>query len=188
MNLMRARDLMGLPVVSIASGEDVAEVRDVVYDGEAHRLVGFTLNKRGMFAGRLKAVLTAGSVAAIGPDAVMIDTESAIDDSDGQASGLGDLGAARQVIGNRVLSADGSNLGEVVAVILSTGSEPRAVGYELQPPDRSNTSFVPISAQIALSGENLVVPAEATAFVRNDLAGFGAAVASYRSPELEKNQ
>ena len=31
---------MGLPVVSIASGEDVAEVRDVVYDGEAHRLVG----------------------------------------------------------------------------------------------------------------------------------------------------
>jgi uncharacterized protein YrrD len=70
---------MGLPVVSIASGEDVAEVRDVVYDGEAHRLVGFTLNKRGMFAGRLKAALTAGSVTSIGPDAVMIDAEPAID-------------------------------------------------------------------------------------------------------------
>lgn len=60
MNLVRASDVMGLPVVSIASGEDVAEVRDVVYDGEAHRLVGFTVNKRGMFAGRLKAVLAAG--------------------------------------------------------------------------------------------------------------------------------
>jgi uncharacterized protein YrrD len=188
MNLVRARDVMGLPVVSIASGEDVCEIRDVVYDGEAHRLVGFTLNKRGRFAGRLKSVLTAESVAAIGPDAVMIETESAIDDSAGEASGLADLGSARPVIGNRVLSADGSDLGEVVAVILATGDDPCAVGYELKPTDRSDTSFVPISAQMALSGENLVLPAEATAFVRNDLAGFGAAIASYRSPELEKDQ
>jgi uncharacterized protein YrrD len=179
---------MGLPVVSIASGEDVAEIRDVVYDGEAHRLVGFTLNKRGMFAGRSKALLEAGSVAAIGPDAVMIATESAIDEKGDSSAGLDDLAGARSVIGNRVLSADGSDLGEVVAVILSTGDEPRAVGYELQSPDRSDTSFVPISAQLALSGENLVLPVEATAFVRNDLSGFGAAIASYRSPELEKDQ
>ncbi len=188
MNLIRARDVMGLPVVSIASGEDVAEVRDVVYDGEAHRLVGFTLNKRGMFAGRLKAVLATESVTAIGPDAVMIDAESSIDDSGDRPAGLDDLGAARPVIGDRVLSADGNDLGEVVAVILSTGEEPCAVGYEVQPSNRADTSFVPISAQMALSGENLVLPAEATAFVRNDLAGFGAAIASYRSSELEKDQ
>lgn len=188
MNLIRASDVTGLPVVSIASGEDVAEIRDVVYDGEAHRLVGFTLNKRGMFAGRLKAALAVGSVAAIGPDAVMIDADEAIDDGGVRPEGLDDLGAARPVIGNRVLSADGSDLGEVVAVILSTGEEPSAVGYELQPSDRADTSFVPISAQMALSGENLVLPAEATAFVRDDLAGFGAAIASYRSPELESDQ
>jgi uncharacterized protein YrrD len=179
---------MGLPVVSIASGEDVAEVRDVVYDGEAHRLVGFTLNKRGMFAGRLKAVLATESVTAIGPDAVMIDAESAIDDGGERPAGLDDLGAARPVIGNRVLSADGNDLGEVVAVIVSTGEEPCAVGYELQSSDRNDTSFVPISAQMALSGENLVLPAAATAFVRNDLAGFGAAIAAYRSPDLENDQ
>lgn len=188
MNLIRARDVMGLPVVSIASGEDVAEVRDVVYDGEAHQLVGFTLNKRGMFAGRLKEVLATGSVTAIGPDAVMIDAESAIDDSGERPAGLDDLGAARPVIGNRVLSADGNDLGEVVAVILSTGDEPRAVGYELQPPDNKDTSFVPISAQMALSGENLILPAAATDFIRNDLAGFGAAIATYRTPDLEDDR
>jgi len=178
----------GLPVVSILSGEDVAEVRDVVYDGEAHRLIGFTLNKRGRFAGRLKKVLAAGSVSAIGPDAVMIDSESAIDDvADGDAV-LRDLGAARPVLGNRVLSADGSDLGEVIAVILLTGDQPCAVGYELQAEGRSDTTFVPISAQMALSGDNLVLPIEATDFVRNDLAGFGAAIASYRSPALEAGQ
>jgi uncharacterized protein YrrD len=190
MNLVRARDVMGLPVVSISSGEDVAEIRDVVYDGEAHRLIGFTLNKRGRFAGRLKAVLAADSVGAIGPDAVMVATESAIGDTGEPSSDLVDLfdlGDARPVIGNRVLSADGTDLGAVVAVIISTGDVPCAVGYELQQPGRDDTSFVPISAQMALSGENLVLPAESTAFVRNDLAGFGAAIASYRSPALEKN-
>jgi uncharacterized protein YrrD len=188
MNLIRARDVTGQVVVSIASGEDVAEIRDVVYDGEAHRLLGFTLNKRGRFAGRLKSVLGAGSVASIGPDAVMIDDESAIDDRGHRPAGLDDLSSARPVLGNRVLSSDGIDLGEVVAVILSTGDEPTAVGYELQQSDRADTSFVPISAQMALSGENLVLPPDATDFVRNDLAGFGAAIASYRSPELEEDR
>lgn len=187
MNLMRAGDVIGLPVVSIASGEDVAEIRDVVYDGEGHRLIGFTLNKRGLFAGRFKAVLPANSVAAIGPDAVMVDAEASIDQGGDPLPGMDDLRSARPVIGNRVVSADGSDLGEVVSVILSTGEVPQAVGYELRSADRSDTAFVPISAQLALSGENLVVPAEATAFVREDLAGFGAAIASYRSPALEND-
>ena len=187
MKLLRARDLMGLPVVSIASGEDVAEVRDVVYDGEAHHLVGFTLNKRGFFSGRLKSVLGADVVAAVGPDAVMIEDESVIDDSSNDPAALRDPGSARRVLGNRVLSADGSELGEVIAVIVST-PQPRAVGYEVRSPDRSDTSFVPISAQMSLSGENLVLPTEATEFVRNDLAGFGAAIASYRSPEMEQDR
>jgi len=188
MNLMRASDVMGLPVVSIQSGEDVAEVRDVVYDGEAHRLVGFTLNKRGYFAGRMKSVLGDDSVAAIGPDAVMIESESAIDDKAVAPAPLTELDSARPVLGNRVLSEDGTDLGEVVAVILSTGDRPEAVGYELRSPTHDGTSFVPITAQMALSGENLVVPVEATQFIRGDLAGFGAAVASYRSDELEKQR
>lgn len=188
MKLIRASAVIGLPVVSIQSGEDVAEIRDVVYDGETHRLVGFTLNKRGFLAGRLKAVLAAGSLAAIGPDSVMIESESAIADESGSQATLQNLDDARPVLGNRVLSADGTDLGEVVEVILSTGDRPEAVGYELKSPSHSDTSFVPISAQLALSGENVVVPIEATRFIRGDFAGFGAAVASYRSEELENQR
>ena len=96
-HVMRAGDLIGLPVVSIATGEDVAEIRDVVYDASRHRLLGFTLNKRGFFAGRLRDVLGAGSVAAIGGDAVMVSDETAITESenpreleDSAATRLGD--------------------------------------------------------------------------------------------------
>jgi len=67
--VMRASAMIGLPVVSINSGEDIAEIRDVVYDADAHRLIGFTLNKRGrgLFSGRMSDVLPAEGLAAIGP-------------------------------------------------------------------------------------------------------------------------
>ena len=50
--LMTASQIRGLPVVTVRDGEDVAEVRDVIYDPEAGRLVGLSLNQRGFLAGR----------------------------------------------------------------------------------------------------------------------------------------
>lgn len=183
-NVMRASNLIGLPVVSILSGEDVAEIRDVVYDAGAHQLIGFTLNKRGLFSGRLKDVLPAVALSAIGADAIMIPDETSITESS-TPEALNRTGDASSVIGDRVLTADGNELGEVVGVIVSTGSNPEAVGYEIDPNDSSDSVFVPISQQMALSGENLLLPASATDFVRNDLAGFGAAVADYRASTLQ---
>lgn len=182
--VLRASDLIGLPVVSLSAGEDVAEIRDVVYDSQAHLLLGFTLNKRGIFSGRMKDVLPAEAVSAIGADAVMIEDELAITESATPTS-LDNPGAANSVIGNRVLSADGNELGEVIGVIVSTGRDPEAVGYEIDPTDGSDKVFVPILAQMALSENNLLLPAEATEFIRNDLAGFGAAIDNYRSKIFE---
>lgn len=184
--LIRAGDLSGLPVVAIASGEDIAEVRDVVFDSVEHRLIGFTLNKRGMFAGRMKDVLPAEALVAIGADAVMVTDDSAITHS-GAPVALDRPGDAEPVIGVRVLSSEGDYLGEVTGVVISTGPQPAAVGYELVS-DKSESVFVPISAQLAVSGENLMLPAGATEFVENDLAGFGAAVQSYRAATLKDNQ
>lgn len=183
-NVMRATDVSGLPVVSCFDGEDVAEIRDVVYDAGAHRLVGFTLNKRGIFAGRMKDVLPAESLVAIGADAVMIEHERDITES-ATPEALDRTGDAVSVIGATVLSADGNELGEVAGVIISTGATPAAVGYEVDPTDGNDSVFVPISAQMALSGENLLLPEGATDFIRNDLAGFGAAVSDYRSHTLD---
>ncbi len=183
--VIRAGDLIGLPVVSIASGEDVAEVRDVVYDAEHHQLVGFTLNKRGALAGRMKDALAARSVAAIGPDAVMVRDLDALGVPDESQPTLRNPEQANSVVGNRVLSSDGNDLGEVVGVVITTGTDPAAVGYEIGSGDRPDTSFVPISEQMALSEDNLLLPVEATDFVRDDLAGFGAAVDSFRALTLK---
>lgn len=184
-HVMRASDLIGLPVVSIASGEDVAEVRDVVYDAGGHRLIGFTLNKRGMLSGRLKAVLPTESLASVGADAVMIADDTAITAAEDSPTALQDPGAAASVMGNRVLS-DGNDLGEVTGVIILTGPDPEAVGYEVSSGDGVTPNvFVPITEQMAVSGDNLLLPPQATDFVRHDLAGFGGSVASFRAQTLE---
>jgi hypothetical protein len=41
--------------------------------------------------------------------------------------------------------------------------------------------FIPLPDTVAVSGENLIVPAAATEFVSEDLAGFGAAVGAFRA-------
>ena len=74
--LITASQIRGLPVVTVQGGEDVAEVRDVIYSPEAGRLVGLTLNKRGFLAGRSRDVLSAEAIHAIGQHAVMVLDES----------------------------------------------------------------------------------------------------------------
>lgn len=178
LNLVKAAALSGLPVVTIDGGEDVAEIKDVVYNASSHHLVGFTLNKRGWFRGSLKAVLAAENVAGIGPQAVMVpgtDCLSAKSDAD---SSFTVSGSDYNVIGNEVVSSSGTVIGKVVDVVLETGSHPSAVGYEID--TGKGSVFVPVSAQMGLSGENLIVPSEAEQFTANDLAHFGASVSSFR--------
>ena len=176
--LILGSDLPGRPVVSIDCGDDIAEIKDVVFDPVTHQLVGFTLNKRGWFRGKLKATLPAASIQAIGPAAVMVHSSTDLVDPKDTPVELDTSTDVVTVIGSRVMSAGGDELGVVADVVLETGPSPRATGYQVD--GEGGAVFVPLSAQIALSGDTLVLPETATDFIRNDLAGFGAAVHDYR--------
>lgn len=179
LHLVRAKDVVGLPVVTIHGGEDAAQIRDVVYDAERHHLVGFTLNKRGWFRGTLGATLHANDVVGIGAHAVMVPDESSLTEKTSSDEVLAAPEQSYQVLGATVVSSGGATLGEVVDVVLETGARPKAVGYEVRADD--GVLFVPSSAQMAVSDNNLVVPAEVEEFTANDLAGFGASVQSFRN-------
>lgn len=183
--VLRASDLIGKPVVSIADGEDIAEIRDVVFDGDRHELVGFTLNKRGFFHGRVKELLPSAGVVGLGPDAVMVRDGADLADPGAVADQLARPPRARSVIGVDVVTEAGVELGHITEVILAAGDRAEAVGYEVGGGNvagrNGNRVFVPIDAQIALSGSALVLPAEAASYVRDDLAGFGSAIEQYRA-------
>ncbi len=178
--LMTASQINGLPVVTVRGGEDVAEVRDVIYDPEAGRLVGLTLNKRGFFSGRRKEVLPAEQIHAIGRDAVMILDDSCLTAPEDAAADVGHPATERNVIGDDVLTEGGRSLGVVRDLALLVGSSGEVVGYQIEKPTGGH-GYIPLPAQLAVSGVALVVPDVTEEFVRDDLVGLGAAVDEFRA-------
>lgn len=178
--LVTGSAIRGLPVVTIDGGEDVAEVRDLIYNPEAGRLIGLTLNKRGFLAGRRHEVLAAETIHAIGRDAVMVDSEESLLAPDAAPEDVGAPPSERNVIGNEVLTEQGKRLGTVKDVVVLVGSDGEVVGYEIET-ESGGTGYIPLPNQLAVSGTALVVPDPTQDFVEADLVGLGAAVDEFRS-------
>ena len=183
--MLRATELIGHPVVTLDAGEDVAEVKDVVYGTAEAALLGFTLNHRGFLGGPMKRVLAWHRVAALGRHAVMVATAGDLSERDDEL--VDDVKAARRrnVIGSEVITDSGQRLGEVTDVVILVADEPEVVGYEIGgsevlTPRAGGHVFVPLPETLAVSGEALMVPATVRDFVSDDLAGFGAAVERFR--------
>jgi uncharacterized protein YrrD len=186
---MRTSEITKRPGGTMA-GEDVAQIKDVIYAAGGGTVGGFTLAGRGLFAGPLKESLAWSSVAALGADAVMIRDESVLQPTKAvldasRASG----GSGANVLGSQVLSDAGVDLGVVRDVIVSvtraSGGQCDVVGYEIEASEALGTQgekvLIPLPDTIAASGEHLMVPASAKEFVGRDLAGFGAAVEAFRA-------
>jgi uncharacterized protein YrrD len=178
--LVTGSAIRGLPVVTMAGGEDVAEVRDLIYNPEAGRVVGVTLNKRGFLAGRRREVLPAENIHAIGRDAVMVDDEDKLVLPGEAPDEVGAPPSGRDVTGNEVLTENGKSLGKVKDVVVLVGSDGEVVGYEIEPAS-GGTGYIPLPSQLAISGSALVVPDPTEDFVEADLVGLGAAVDEFRS-------
>lgn len=189
MRLMRTSEVAQRPVVTMA-GEDVAQIKDVVYAPDGGSVSGFTLAGRGIFAGPLAEGLAWTSVAALGAHAVMIQdesvlvpTETVMDRSGGRKGHAGD------VLGSQVLTEDGVGLGTVRDVVVSVddsgGEQCDVVGYEIEASEALGTEgqmvLIPLPDTMAASREHLLVPASVKDFVGHDLAGFGAAVDRFRA-------
>ncbi|MDV8009513.1 PRC-barrel domain-containing protein [Rhodococcus sp. IEGM 1318] len=185
--LMRCSEIIKRPVITM-DGEDVAQVKDVVYGADGGEVAGFTLAGRGILAGPLDRSVVWNSVAALGSDAIMIADEDAltpIEDLLGTTSSR--RGSGSDVLGAEVLTDTGTALGEVVDVIVEVDTENRCcdvVGYEIVSSEalghKGTKVLIPLPDTLSASGDHLLVPADATAFVRDDLAGFGAAVDAFR--------
>ncbi|WP_375501820.1 PRC-barrel domain-containing protein [uncultured Jatrophihabitans sp.] len=187
--LMRTSEITKRPVVTFA-GDDVAQIKDIVYSAGGGAVGGFTLAGRGLFAGPLKQSLSWSSVAALGPDAVMIRDENSLEAAEAvlDASAAGG-GSGGNVLGSQVLTDTGVDLGKVVDVVLEVtgeyGGQCDVVGYEVEASEalgtRGQKVLIPLPDTIAASGQHLMVPASAKDFVGHDLAGFGAAVTDFRA-------
>jgi uncharacterized protein YrrD len=182
--LMRATEIIKRPVVTLA-GEDVAEVKDVVYAGrQGGGIAGFTLNGRGLFAGPLKLALPWSGVHGLGAAAVMIASADALAERDQVLDRAPEPSGGGDVLGSTVLTDTGVSLGQVSDVIIEVGETADVVGYEIDSSESLGRDrrrvLIPLPDTISVSVESLIVPAAAVDFVCDDLAGFGAAVDAFR--------
>ena len=135
--LMRTSEVTKRPVVTLA-GEDVAQIKDVVYSAGGGAVGGFTLAGRGLFAGPLKQALSWSFGDGVGPGRGddprrgRAGADRACAGSSPPLSG----GSGGDVLGSQVLTDAGTDLGTVVDVILEV--EPtRAAGSATSSATRS---------------------------------------------------
>ncbi|WP_432044059.1 PRC-barrel domain-containing protein [Streptomyces cadmiisoli] len=177
---VRASEIAKLAVVTL-DGEDIAQVKDIVFDATRGSVRCFTLSGRGLLSGPLKRDLPWNNVYALGPDAVMIRDGNALAEDDRTtkdllASGGGD------VLGVRAMTDGGTDLGKIIDVILETGRTPAVAGYEIEAAGRRrHRVMLPVITPVAVSDEMVVVPDAVSEFTAGDLTGFPEAVRALRA-------
>ncbi|MGQ0631908.1 MAG: PRC-barrel domain-containing protein [Sporichthyaceae bacterium] len=175
--LLRAAEVIGRPVVTLA-GDRVAEVKDILFDRGSGELVGFTLRNPGFFGGTRKDALPIAAIHGLGDAAVMVAGAEELVPAD-------DLAASHErangdVLSDRIVTDDGRDLGKVVDVIVDSAARPPdVVGYEVEGEDGRRV-LIPLPATLSVSGQNLVVPAQVTDFLADDLATLSPAVEALR--------
>lgn len=170
--LMRGQDLIGQPVVEIASGDDLAEIKDVIFDAVQGTITGFTLRKRGFLGRRLKQVLPIDGVASVGTHAVMVETADALTHPD-DAPDDTTVDRHADVLNDSVITESGRTVGTVRDVVIVGGPNPAVVGFEIGGGSVGD-GLIPVAAKSAVSGSALIVPDGYEQRIRTDLTGLAA--------------
>ena len=71
-------------------------------------------------------------------------------------------------------------MGKVTDLVLLVGSSGEVVGYQIDKAG-GGLGYIPLPAQVSVSGVALVVPNLTGDFVQDDLVGLGAAVDEFRA-------
>jgi uncharacterized protein YrrD len=174
--LMAARSLTTRPAVTLG-GDAVAQIKEAVFDGRAERIAGFTLSGLGLLSGALRHGLPWPAVHSLGHDAVMIRDPRQLVRSDVVAAYGGSLRG--RLIGARVRTDDGDEVGTVLDVVVVGGRSGRVVGFRIAgsrtlPPlsGRRRQMYLPRGGAVAVSGRTLVVESDVTRFMADDLPTF----------------
>ncbi len=170
---MRTKDSVeGTAVIALDSGTRLGEVEELLFDLEQNRLVGILLEDAGRHPA--KAVPYA-NVRSIGPDAVMVDSESAVMDADAHDEMGRVLKQERKIEGKQLFTDDGKNVGKIVDIHFDEQTG-RIEGYEVSggilADAYTGRSFVPAPATIKVGKDVTIVSAETTRTIEERTGGI----------------
>lgn len=118
-NDRRARDIIGLPVVTFNRGSKIYDVADMILDPARPQVLALLVEEKAWF--HSAKVIPFGYVSAIGPDAVVIPDAKAVVDLDRlKDKDLRALNNDQIVRGLRILTDDGRRLGTVNDMLIDS--------------------------------------------------------------------
>ena len=115
MAIKTGRELAGLAVVTLANGEKLGKIDDIVFDPKTGRVTGFFVDRGGLFS--KPKFLPTGDVKSLGDDALTLESETAL--LDGPSALTGEL-AAKTAENLPVLNPSGTVLGKVQDISVDT--------------------------------------------------------------------
>lgn len=175
--MRKGKDIIGKPVVAYDSGEKVETIVDLIFDQNDNSLLGFLIDEGGWFSNA--KVLPLSLVTAIGIDAVIIGSESAISPSSTYPNIHSILEHNNILDGTRIMTTDGRDLGKLIDFYFDEKTG-RIEGYEtsggLFADAYSGRSFVPAPKTLKIGEDVAFVPAETAAMMEQQVGGLKAAM------------
>lgn len=175
--MRKGSDIIGKPLVSLASGKKFRRIRDVLFDQEENRLLGFLIQERGWFSDA--QFLPLANVHAIGPDALVIKSADAVVRAHHVPHISGILAHNNVLKGTRMMTTDGHYLGTIVDLYYD--DDGRIEGYDVSGgmlADMYNgRSFVPAPKTLRIGRDIAFVPPDTLNFLEEQVGGVRAAAA-----------
>lgn len=125
--MRKANLLIGKSIVHQATGEQLATVRDLVFEPSARRVAAILVNSGGLF--RDAQVIAWGAIASIG-DVVMVTGDAPIQRASDTPEVSDELRQDVQLTGTAIVTEAGERIGTVGDLFINDAGE--VVGYEVK--------------------------------------------------------
>ena len=175
--MRKGNEVIGKPVVSYSTGRRIDTIKDLIFDQNSNRLLGFLISEGGWLSS--PRILLLKDVLAIGVDAVIISSRDNVFEAK-QVPEIAKILEYNNVLkGTRILTTDGRNLGTMVDLYFDNDTG-IVEGYEVSggmfADAYSGRSFVPTPKTLKIGKDVAFVPVETALLMEEQIGGIKAAM------------
>ncbi|CAN5497332.1 hypothetical protein BH11ARM2_BH11ARM2_30700 [soil metagenome] len=169
------KSFIGMPVVSLANGERMGTVHDVVYSAREGRVLYFTVPVAGgMFGSGKTLLLDAADIKSVGNDAITIENSDLLREQDRNVKSVAE-DSGESIVGKRLMTEDGDNLGAIDDVLVNPTTF-RILAYQVSGGlwhdlMRGQTD-VPVEMVTTVGKDVVVVPSGVKAYMDRSSGGL----------------
>ncbi|MBW4595968.1 MAG: PRC-barrel domain-containing protein [Brasilonema angustatum HA4187-MV1] len=175
--MRKGSDVIGKAVVTYDTGKKIERIRDLIFDQKRNQLLGFLVEEKGLF--RDAKVVPLEQVQAIGLDAIVVHSKQSVVRADHIPVIKEILHHNNVLIGTRILTTTGLDLGGLVDLFFDEHSG-LVEGYEVSggvfADAYSGRSFVPAPETLKIGDDVAFVPHETAQMMQEQVGGIRGAV------------